>query len=1053
MASYDGQLNDIDVQVRVKSEGRVVDAAEPEKDDAAILEFSLDGGNIFQGDIVAVAGQNLALANGLTVNLNSASAVSELSDTNGNLLGANHTFASGTVRGYEGQVNFALDQTQLELSANARISIQANNAVVGSAPGSGEGRIRVHVNDGTTNTTVTLNNVESGTAHNIIPGLTVTFTNDAPLVDDITNGNNDGADITVGAGAYNGSLDDSTLTVSYTGDTNQSVNANNGDRVGASLVGSYNGSVDDEIYTLTFDGVDQQINLTGGGVDDGANINVNGTYNGSSQDKSLTITYVGGSDEISTDVGGGAGASNFNVAVAGDYNRSSQDKTLLVNFEANTSATFINHFAGAGTLSAASASLSATNFNWNPAGALVVDVVFIGDDQAQLEIDGIAVGPILTGATLQTIDLGSDPAYVAAFGGIDPGVDINVTVDADADETGERLSFNFESIQSVSIIEAGGGGGIVQNVLLNNATTTIDLGAATFAGLFAGGDPGVDLVIDQADIADANTFQIDLTAIREVNISDGTNSVNNVDISGGNIDLSDGAFAAIFTGGDPGITLGIADTFAGVDDEYTLDLSTKTTVTVTDSDNNIIEANADVSGNSYAIAGTGVSVNFTDADVATDDVVTVAVGMDKTVEVFLDGAQQGGTFSVAGGSLDLATVFGGNDPGFDLAVANPVKGRDDTFTFELIRDRDLNNGNEQVLEIEQRTIRANDLFTADVDAGTLEVGTEITLAVDAPTLDLNKEYVIREQVGTLNLGDVIEVQAAHGFAQGPQVLQTTTQLDNGLTLELNAGANFTIGDEIRFQALQYQGDPGSSGPYDDPAFPTTFEVEVIQSGAVDGAAQVRYTRQDNGDTGVVAASSLDTLLQNNVHVSFTAGTLYVGDKFFVETVSDLVQDFGGELILESAKGIEIELSSVTIDNEIGRLLYVGDPSLAQLSGTFDSLTNAYLGVNAEQTIGEIDLSTLESSNDALRIIDLALEEIAGFRSETGAVQNRIEKQVNSLSNALYQTESYVSRIRDADMAFETAQLAADQIIQQAGVQMLAQMNVNPQIALQLIEGL
>ena len=448
-----------------------------------------------------------------------------------------------------------------------------------------------------------------------------------------------------------------------------------------------------------------------------------------------------------------------------------------------------------------------------------------------------------------------------------------------------------------------------------------------------------------------------------------------------------------------------------------------------------------------------MSVNFTDADVATDDVVTVAVGMDKTVEVFLDGAQQGGTFSVAGGSLDLATVFGGNDPGFDLAVANPVKGRDDTFTFELIRDRDLNNGNEQVLEIEQRTIRANDLFTADVDAGTLEVGTDITLAVDAPTLDLNKEYVIREQVGTLNLGDVIEVQAAHGFAQGPQVLQTTTQLDNGLTLELNAGANFTIGDEIRFQALQYQGDPGSSGPYDDPAFPTTFEVEVIQSGAVDGAAQVRYTRQDNGDTGVVAASSLDTLLQNNVHVSFTAGTLYVGDKFFVETVSDLVQDFGGELILESAKGIEIELSSVTIDNEIGRLLYVGDPSLAQLSGTFDSLTNAYLGVNAEQTIGEIDLSTLESSNDALRIIDLALEEIAGFRSETGAVQNRIEKQVNSLSNALYQTESYVSRIRDADMAFETAQLAADQIIQQAGVQMLAQMNVNPQIALQLIEGL
>ena len=143
---------------------------------------------------------------------------------------------------------------------------------------------------------------------------------------------------------------------------------------------------------------------------------------------------------------------------------------------------------------------------------------------------------------------------------------------------------------------------------------------------------------------------------------------------------------------------------------------------------------------------------------------------------------------------------------------------------------------------------------------------------------------------------------------------------------------------------------------------------------------------------------------------------------------------------------------MTIDNELGRLLYVGDPAFAQAAGTFDSLTSAYLGVNAEQTIGEIDLSTREGANDALRIVDLALSEISGFRSETGAVQNRIENQVNSLSEALYQTES-VSRIRDADLAFETAKLAQDQIIQQAAVQMLSQMNLNPQIALRLVESL
>ena len=93
------------------------------------------------------------------------------------------------------------------------------------------------------------------------------------------------------------------------------------------------------------------------------------------------------------------------------------------------------------------------------------------------------------------------------------------------------------------------------------------------------------------------------------------------------------------------------------------------------------------------------------------------------------------------------------------------------------------------------------------------------------------------------------------------------------------------------------------------------------------------------------------------------------------------------------------------------------------------------------------------AQDALRILDRALDDIAAQRSDTGAVQNRIEKQINSLSGALLHTENYVSRIRDADLAIETAAMAREQLIQQAGVQISAQMNLNPQIALQLIEGL
>ena len=1049
--NYDGLLNDITVEVRVKSEGRVLAAGEPVTDDAAILEFRLDGG-AFQGDIVAVAGQDLALSNGLTVRLDNASAISELTDNAGVVLGANHTFTTGTVQNYEGEVTFDLDQTLLELSEDADIRIQSVNAVIGADAASSSGSIRIQVRSGGVTDTIDLGSVVSGQVQNVIPGLRVTFNNDAPRVDDVSAGFNDNANITLEAGAsYNGSLGNNTIDVTYTGDTNQNVVANNGDRVGASLSGTYNGSDNDETYTLTFDGVSQNIARTGGGVDDNANITIDTAYNGLAGDKSLTLTYVGGSTAVSNTQGGGVGpnAADFNVDVSGTYNRSAQNKQLLVAFEGRTGATLINHLPGAGGGAFAAGSLTNTTFDWD-AGTHTVEVVFTGDDTAILHVDGAAVGPVLTGATLATIDLG-DAAYAGVFNNVDPGVDINVVVDGVGDETGERLVFQFDQIQSVVIQELGEDGDFVDNVLLTNPTTTIDLGNAAFAPLFAGGDPGVDLVIDQATVRQSDTYVVDLTAIREVDVDDGVNPAVRADISSGFLNLGDAQFNGIFGGVDPNVTLGFADTFAGEDDEYTLDLTTRTSVTVVDSNGNLVEANADVSGGSYTIQGTGVDVQFADANAGIDDVVTVTLGIDKTVEVFLGGVQQGGTFDVSGGSLDLGAVFGGNDPGFDLDVANPVNGRDDTFTFELTRDRDLDNGVQDLLNIDQRTLATNDLFTAEVDAGTLEVGTSYEVQVDAPTLEVGKEYNIQERVGTLNAGDIIKINAQHAFDSGPITLEQTTTLSNGIQLEFNPGANFAIGDEIRFQALQYQGDPTSSGPYDDPAFPTTFEVEVIATGAVDGGAQLQYTRVDNGDTGVVAAASNATLLQNNVHISFSAGTLYAGDRFFIETVSDLSQDFGAKIQLESSEGIEIQLTSVTIDNELGRLLYVGDPALANLAGTFDSLTNAFLGVNDEETLSGIDLTSKKGAQEALEVVDLVLGEVSGFRSQTGAMQNRIERQLGSLSQALFQTESYVSRIRDADIASEAVALAQNQIIQQAGVQMLAQMNFSNQIVLQLLQ--
>ncbi|MBF0142735.1 MAG: flagellin FliC [Magnetococcales bacterium] len=89
-------------------------------------------------------------------------------------------------------------------------------------------------------------------------------------------------------------------------------------------------------------------------------------------------------------------------------------------------------------------------------------------------------------------------------------------------------------------------------------------------------------------------------------------------------------------------------------------------------------------------------------------------------------------------------------------------------------------------------------------------------------------------------------------------------------------------------------------------------------------------------------------------------------------------------------------------------------------------------------------------NSNLAKIDNALDSISDIRSNLGAVMSRFETVIASLSNVIENTDAARSRIQDADIATETAQLTRNTILQQAGVAILAQANQQPTIALQLL---
>ena len=103
-----------------------------------------------------------------------------------------------------------------------------------------------------------------------------------------------------------------------------------------------------------------------------------------------------------------------------------------------------------------------------------------------------------------------------------------------------------------------------------------------------------------------------------------------------------------------------------------------------------------------------------------------------------------------------------------------------------------------------------------------------------------------------------------------------------------------------------------------------------------------------------------------------------------------------------------------------------------------------------ETVNAIDISTADGAQKAIDVIDKALGTIDAERGDLGAIQNRFESTIANLQNISENISAARSRILDADIAQETSEMTKQNILQQAGVSILAQANQAPQLALSLL---
>lgn len=100
---------------------------------------------------------------------------------------------------------------------------------------------------------------------------------------------------------------------------------------------------------------------------------------------------------------------------------------------------------------------------------------------------------------------------------------------------------------------------------------------------------------------------------------------------------------------------------------------------------------------------------------------------------------------------------------------------------------------------------------------------------------------------------------------------------------------------------------------------------------------------------------------------------------------------------------------------------------------------------------ELSVMTKYQAQRSLATIDSAIQEVSSIRGQLGAIENRLESTIRNVQISIENLSAARSRIKDVDVAEETAELTKNSILTQAGVSVLAQANSIPKMALSLLQ--
>jgi flagellin len=236
--------------------------------------------------------------------------------------------------------------------------------------------------------------------------------------------------------------------------------------------------------------------------------------------------------------------------------------------------------------------------------------------------------------------------------------------------------------------------------------------------------------------------------------------------------------------------------------------------------------------------------------------------------------------------------------------------------------------------------------------------------------------------------------------------------------------------------------------------PTTVQVSAKVSNMNDLSSLADAINAKSGQTGISATANAGTVTLTNE----------AGDDILIDNVSDGTVGTGTLNVV--APDVDGTATGFT---PVSQALADGGVNSARITGKVDFNSADSFSVSVDPTtasttlmsaaqgstlssVGSIDIGSQSGANSAIIVVDSALSFVNGLRAKLGAVQNRVESTISNLSATSENLTAARSRIQDADFAQETAELTRSQVLQQAGMAMLAQANALPNNVLTLLRG-